>query len=519
MTLLNRFTEFIDREHLFARRDVLLLAVSGGVDSVVLCDLCAQAGLDFVVAHCNFQLRGAESDRDEQFVRSLSKRYNKPVLVQLFDTSAYANAQKVSIQVAARELRYTWFRSLLEGQTEKTKDASGVGEATGGLKQTVTPVPGGHEAGVPAFSDTAEVPDLSCIVTAHHLDDNIETLLMNFFKGTGIAGMRGMLPKHHCIVRPLLFASKDELLQYASDHQLAWVEDSSNAQDKYSRNYLRHQVIPLLQKIYPEVMTNLADNIDRFRDVEVLYQESVERHVKKLLEVKGNEVHIPVLKLKKAPAPASLLYEMARPFGFTPAQTADMLGLLDSETGRYVASPAYRLFRNRNWLILAPVVNLEATHVLVEGPDRVVPYAAGQLSIQTVPLTDVPVIIPAEPAAEPASHGKKKKGTGKAAAPSPYNPVAYLDSRLFEFPLILRPWKAGDYFYPLGMQKKKKVARFLIDAKLSQTDKEKVWVLECNKRIVWVVGMRIDDRFKITPHTQAVIKLSVKTDDNSSPAQ
>lgn len=529
MTLLNRFTAFIEREHLFARRDVLLLAVSGGVDSVVLCDLCAQAGLDFVIAHCNFQLRGAESDRDEQFVRSLGKLYNKPVLVQPFDTSAYADTQKVSIQVAARELRYGWFRSLLEGTSEMLQDA---GEPGSTFATTIEP-PVPSEPSVSIAADTSTgIPvsshgphgtitplRLSGIVTAHHLDDNIETVLMNFFKGTGIAGMRGILPKQNRIVRPLLFASKDELVQYARDHQLSWVEDSSNAQDKYSRNYLRHQVIPLLQKIYPEVMTNLADNIDRFRDVETLYQESVEHHVKKLLEVKGNEIHIPVLKLKKAPAPASLLYEMAKPFGFTPAQTGDMLGLLDSATGRYVASTTHRIFRNRNWLILAPVVNTEATHVLMEGPDGPVDYAAGQISVSTVPLTDVPVIVPAEPVAEPTVHGKKKKGGGKTATPSPYQPVAYVDSRLLEFPLILRPWKAGDYFYPLGMQKKKKVARFLIDAKLSQTDKEKVWVLECSKRIVWVVGMRIDDRFKITPHTQAVIKLSVKTDDNSSPAQ
>ncbi|MDF2191425.1 tRNA lysidine(34) synthetase TilS [Paraflavitalea sp. CAU 1676] len=475
MDFQKRFTEFVEREHLFNRRDVLLLAVSGGVDSAVLCALCAAAGYDFVIVHCNFQLRGAESDRDEAFVRSLAAKYDKPVLVRSFDTKAYADEHKVSIQVAARELRYAWFRSLV----------------------------------------AVESSNLSCIVTAHHLDDNIETVLMNFFKGTGIAGMRGILPKQAMVVRPLLFATKEELVEFARQEQLTWVEDSSNAQDKYSRNYLRHQVAPLLQKIYPEVMTNLADNISRFRDVETLYQESVVHHVKKLLEVKGNEIHIPVLKLKKAPAAATLLYEMAKPFGFSPAQTGDMLALLDSETGRYVASASHRIFRNRNWLIIAPLANEEATHVLVEGPEGQVDFAGGQLTIRSVSLADVPVITPATSAAEPAATGKKKKGAGKAEVPSPYNPVAYVDSRLLEFPLLLRRWKTGDYFYPLGMQKKKKVARFLIDLKLSQTDKEKVWVLECNKRIVWVVGMRIDDRFKITPHTQVVIELSAKTDANS----
>jgi tRNA(Ile)-lysidine synthase len=380
-------------------------------------------------------------------VRGLGAQYGKEVLVKHFDTAAYAAEGKVSIQVAARELRYGWF-----------------GELT---------------------------PDY--IVTAHHLDDNVETVLMKFFKGTGVAGLRGILPKQGKIVRPLLFARKDELVEFATAHQLSWVEDSSNAQDKYARNYLRHQVVPLLQGLYPEVINNLSDNIARFRDVEVLYQQAIGVHMKKLLEFKGNEVHIPVLKLKKAAPLPTLVYELAKPYGFSAAQTQEIIHLLDSESGRYVASASHRIIRNRNWLIIAPVAAEAAKHVIIEEADRVVLFGAGSLKLELRASSF-----------EPRAFSDN---------------IAFIDMRELHYPLLLRPWKAGDYFYPLGMKKKKKVARFLIDQKLSKTAKENVWVLECNKRIVWIVGMRIDDRFKITDTTQTVIKIEFTPGANSfSPA-
>src|ERR1700737_1326684 len=240
MDLLNAFRYFIDKENLFSHGDKLLLAVSGGVDSVVLCELCQQAGFDFVIAHCNFQLRKAESLRDEDFVRQLAGKYGKEVFVRRFETERYAAEKKISIQVAARELRYAWFHELIDSSTARY------------------------------------------ILTAHHLDDNIETLLMNFFKGTGISGLRGILPKQGKLLRPLLFAGKDELRQFAVDNNLSWMEDSSNQSDKYTRNYFRHRVIPLVQTLYPEAIHNLADNIQRFRDIEQLYCQSVELHTGKL---------------------------------------------------------------------------------------------------------------------------------------------------------------------------------------------------------------------------------------------
>lgn len=499
MNLFQRYIDFIAQEQLFKTGNRLLLAVSGGIDSVVLCALCHQAGYDFAIAHCNFRLRGEESDRDEAFVRSLGEKYGKPVLVQHFDTEIYALENKVSIQVAARELRYNWFSTLMQPTPSSLVTATGNKPSSTGEPTPLSP----------AFDYT---------LTAHHLDDNVETLLLKFFKGTGIAGLRGILPKQGSIVRPLLFARKEELVAFAEQQQLAWVEDSSNAQDKYARNYLRLQVLPLLQKLYPEVIGNLAGNIARFRDVEVLYHQSLHQHLKKLLEQKGAEIHIPILKLKQHEPLNTLLYEIAKPYGFTAAQTGDIIRLLDSETGRYVASSTHRIIRNRNWLIIAPTMSDAARHVLVDAHDQLVVFPGGQLQLQPMKVKEVPIPVADDRTAQPdVAAGKKKKGGQKPATPTP-DPIAYIDSRDLEFPLLLRPWKTGDYFYPLGMQKKKKLARFLIDQKLSATDKEKVWVLESNKRIVWVVGMRIDNRFRIAAGTRQVLQVTFKTSENPSPA-
>ena len=442
MQFLTSFQSFVKQEELFSSNNKLLLAVSGGLDSVVLTDLCFAAGYDVILAHCNFQLRGAESDRDEQFVRKLASKYNKTVLVRKFDTEAYAKEKKISVQVAARELRYNWFFSLLDA----------------------------HEA------------DL--VLTAHHRDDNIETLLMNFFKGTGIAGLRGILPKQNKLVRPLLFASRADLQAYAEARGLQWVEDSSNASDKYARNYLRHQLVPVLQELYPQVSENLAANIQRFRDIESLYHQAISMHTKKLLEVKGNEVHIPVLKLAKADPLNTIVYEIIKDYRFSPAQTNEVVGLLTSETGKYVQSSSHRILRNRKWLIIAPLAAEDAQHLLIESTGTI-NFKEGKIRLEESAAADFTL------STDPK--------------------IAALHAKHIRFPFILRPWKKGDYFYPLGMQKKKKVARFLIDQKLSATAKEKVWVLEMNKKIIWVVGMRIDDRFKVTDSTKNILKITLET--------
>ena len=282
MDLLERFQTYITAHSLFSKTDHLLVALSGGIDSVVLCELLNLCRYQFTIAHCNFQLRGNESVRDEAFVKGLGEKYQCEVRLKRFDTNKYAEEKKISIQVAARELRYHWFHEILES----------------------IPFAGGAK----------------WIVTAHHLDDNIETVLMNFFKGTGLSGMRGMLSKSGKVVRPLLFAKKEELLKFAKQNELSWVEDSSNESDKYSRNYLRHQLIPLIEKIYPSAMENLKNNIERFREMEKMYEAAVQFELKKLIERRGEEQHIPILKLKKMASPRALIYELISPLGFLPVR-------------------------------------------------------------------------------------------------------------------------------------------------------------------------------------------------------
>jgi tRNA(Ile)-lysidine synthase len=426
----------------------LLLAVSGGVDSIVLADLVFNAGFRFSIAHCNFQLRAEESDRDEGFVRRLGEQYGVEVLVKSFDTIRYAEEKKLGIQEAARKLRYEWFGELLDQKS--------------GIKS----------------QNTAHLHYL--LATAHHADDNVETVLFNIYRGTGINGLHGILPKQEKVIRPLLFARREDILAYAKENKLDWVEDSSNASSKYARNYIRHEVLPMLKQIFPAVMDNINSSIERWREGEALYLQALAFHKKKLCEVKGNEVHIPVLKLLKSVPLKTIFFEIIKDFGFSPHQTDDVLSLLQSESGKYVASSTHRIIRNRNWLIIAPLENKAASNILVEKGEKKVVFPGGELLVEIT----------------------------ANCQPSNSNNIATLDASAVRFPLLLRKWKQGDYFYPLGMKKKKKLSRFLIDQKVSITGKEKTWVVESDKKILWVIGHRIDDRFKITPSTKSVVRLT-----------
>lgn len=446
MTFLKKFIDYNKEQNLFQKNDRLLLAVSGGVDSVVLCELCKQANYHFQIAHCNFQLRGEESERDERFARSLAEKYEVEIFVKRFNTKEYAAQNKVSIQVAARELRYNWFEEVARSEYQ-----------------------------------VAGRSNKLWIVTAHHANDNIETLLMNFFKGTGIKGLQGILPRQGNIIRPLLFAKKEEILQFARENNLSFVEDSSNISDKYTRNYFRHQLIPALQKVFPQVQENLLNNIDRYREIEILYSQSVVLHKKKLLETKGNEVHIPVLKLLKVEPLKTILYEIIKDYGFTAHQTEEVSSLLKSESGKYISSATHKIIKNRNWLIIAPVNTLEANHILINEHDKEIDFEDGKLRIKNYDL--------------------------KMEKPPCSDFIATLDAANIRFPLLLRKWKQGDYFYPLGMRHKKKLSKFFIDQKLSVTDKEKVWVIESDKKVIWIVGKRIDDRFKITDKTKKILSI------------
>ncbi|WP_343669983.1 tRNA lysidine(34) synthetase TilS [Chitinophaga sp.] len=439
MELINRFKAYIVAEKLYRPGDKVLLAVSGGVDSVVMAHLYKQAGIDCAIAHCNFQLRGAESIRDETFVTALAHELGLPLYTTRFDTEAYASEKRVSIQVAARELRYAWL--------EETRQQQGY----------------------------------TFLATAHHMQDNVETVLMNFSKGTGIAGLHGILPRQQHLIRPLLFAQKEDLVALAAVNGWGFVEDSSNLTVKYTRNFFRHKVIPVIQETYPAAVPQMAASIDRFREAEQLYTEAVLKHKKRLLFEQGESFKVPVLKLQKATPLQTLAWEIFKDFGCSPAQLPQVIDLLQSEPGRLVETSTHRIIRDRVWLLITPLEAPEAPLIVIEKETAVVPVKGGTLKL------------------------KIRNSEGATIPTSPL--MACLDMDTLQFPLLMRRWKQGDYFYPLGMRKKKKLSRFFIDQKLSLIQKENMWVLESAKRIVWIIGMRIDDRCKITPHTSNMLVL------------
>ncbi|MGZ3952091.1 MAG: tRNA lysidine(34) synthetase TilS [Flavisolibacter sp.] len=433
---MERFTRFFKERNLLEGN--FLAAVSGGIDSAVLCELCKQSGLDFAIAHCNFQLRGEESERDEQFVQALSDKYGVQLFLKRFNTSAYAEEKKISIQEAARELRYDWFTQL---RIEK---------------------------------------GISFTVLAHHADDNIETLLMNFFRGTGLQGLTGMPTEDlgsRFILRPLLELRRTEIVEFAQVNNLKWVEDSSNASSKYTRNFFRNELLPAIKNRYPAVEDNLIATIQRLKKANALYTIGLEEIKKKLCFRRGSEVRIPVLKLLKYEH-TSLIYEIIKDYGFGEKQVEEVLKLAKADSGKFIENDRYQVIKHRNWLVIAQVNNVTDTIAIEKGRERV-NYAGGQLHLKTI--------------SKESFRLQKKEA------------IAQLDTRKIEYPLLLRKWKKGDYFYPLGMPKKKKLARFFIDLKLPKNQKENIWVLESNNRILWIVGIRIDDRFKVTDSSREVL--------------
>ncbi len=444
MDLLQSFNDFVLKENLFTGRDSLLIAVSGGMDSAVLCELCRQSGFGFRIAHCNFNLRGHESKRDEDFVKTLGEKYGVQTFIKNFDTANVAKQQRTGIEETARKLRYNWFSELLS-------------------------------------AENAVANSRQFILTAHHADDNIETVMMNFFRGTGIKGLRGILPKNDNIIRPLLFAGRSEIEHFARHNQLEFVTDSTNADSDYTRNYFRNDLIPSIEKVFPGVKKNILQNINRFAGIELLYEQSIHALKQKLIQIKGNEVHIPVLKLLKTKPLQTVIYEIIKDYGFVAAQVSETEKLLHSSTGKYILSPTHRMLHNRQWLVVTALQSNDAAYFLIEEetlPSQI-KFAGAVIAVQKI----------------------------KGGLVNDDLFCAMTDIRKLQFPLLLRRWKQGDYFYPLGMQKKKKLSRFFTDQKISLAQKEQTWVIESFGKIVWVVGMRIDDRFKITPSTKEMLQI------------
>lgn len=424
----------------------LLIALSGGVDSMVLAHLLLHAGCTLALAHCNYGLRGADSDADEALVTQWAATHAIPLHVQKFDTKRLLAAQGGNLQDTARRLRYEWFASLLEKE------------------------------------------DYELIVTAHHMQDAVETMLYNLFSGTGIAGLHGILARQGQVLRPLLPYAKEDIVAYARAHEIPWREDASNAKSDYTRNKIRNELLPRVQEIFPQAIPRLADNIQRFRDVEMLYQQQLAQYRKKLMEYRGDEVYLAVKKVRACRPLSTILWELLRPFGFTHKQMPDILHLLEAESGKHVFSASHLLLRNRNHLILSALAP-EKSHMIL-------------------------IAEPSWPASVHTSHfelyGKMIRWEKESQVPDLPTDQAMIDSRQLTYPLLLRPWKTGDYFYPLGLNKKKKISRFLIDIKMPLHKKEQVWVLESGGRIVWVLGHRTDHRFRIVSNTTTALQLKIK---------
>ncbi|HLF45039.1 MAG TPA: tRNA lysidine(34) synthetase TilS, partial [Chitinophagaceae bacterium] len=360
----------------------------------------------------------------------------------------YAEENKLSLQEAARNLRYEWFEELV---VEKW-----------------------------SFEKETAAHALKFVLTAHHAGDNAETVLMNFCRGTGLHGLTGIPLKYGNITRPLLSFTKEELLNFAKENKLDFVEDSSNLSSHYTRNLFRNEILPAISKVFPKISDNLNDNINRFKEIESLFRFSVGEIRKKLCKIKGAEIYIPVKQFIRF-GNRALIYEIISEYGFSEKQVDEVIKLAASNSGKYIDSPglAYRIIKHRHWFIISPVNSAVSGIIVIEKADKTILFEEGFLKMDWLNHP-------------PASFKKE---------------TVVFDAKEIEFPLLLRKWKTGDYFYPLGMKKKKKVSRFLIDQKLSKTAKDKVWVLESNKRIIWVLGLRIDDRFKVTEKTKSVLQL------------
>ncbi|MFN7539027.1 MAG: tRNA lysidine(34) synthetase TilS [Bacteroidota bacterium] len=428
-----------------SKDSTFLIAISGGVDSVVLAHLMKRAGFTCQLAHMNFQLRGKESDRDEQFVAALAKQWEVQLHIKRANTTQFAEENKLSLQEAARELRYEWFAEL---------------------RQQII-----HGA-------NNQQPTKNCwILTAHHADDNIETLLLHLMRGTGLEGLAGIQPirKNQNLIRPLLPFFKNNLLAYAQENELAFVEDSSNASDHYTRNKLRHLLMPALREIFPDVDQQLAANIERFREGLQVYRQSVTQEIERISDWRNNEKYVSVAGWKKMDPLATYTWEIIHPFGFQAAQIPEVIKLLESESGRYCQSSTHRIIRHRQHLVIAPLATQITSLITIDADNPLTNFSEGSLKLEKKNYTNIP----------------------KDAA---VNEI-YVPADSIQFPLLLRRWQQGDYFYPLGLNKKKKISRLLIDLKLSATEKEKIFVLETNKKIIWVVGIRLDHRFRLQKST------------------
>ena len=435
--MLQKFQNHLLNNFQFLKGKKLLLATSGGIDSMVMLHLFQQLDFEIAIAHCNFQLRGVESFEDQKFIQDYADANAVPVYITQFDTKAFAEDYKLSTQVAARELRYNWFYELLE--TEK----------------------------------------YDYTLTAHHADDNLETFLINLSRGTGLDGLTGIPEQNENVVRPLLAFSQQEIEDYAKLNHIKWQEDSSNASDKYVRNKIRHHLVPMLKELNPNFLSSFHKTQNYLQEAQNMVDDAAIMVYQQVAVQEGENISFDLKKLKKLPNYKSYLYQWLNEFGFTAWD--DIYDLVVSQSGKFVFSADYRLLKDRESLILSPSdFSTEKREYFIDANQTVVNVP---LNISFSPVADMAIVS---------------------------NKTIFVDSDKLQFPLVLRHWEEGDQFQPFGMDgKSKKISKFFKDEKLSLLEKENTWLLCSNDIIVWVVGLRQDERFKIENTTKNILKIQL----------
>lgn len=439
--LLTEFNRYLIEKKLCTAKQRILVGVSGGIDSIVLASLFVASGYRIAIAHVNFGLRGKESDEDEAFVKQFAVTNNLPFFSEKFETKRWATDSKISIQMAARDLRYAWF----EEQRKKQ---------------------GYH-----------------FIAVAHHLQDLTETILINLLRGTGLAGMHGILPKQGKLIRPLLFAEKEEINLYAKAKKLIWREDSSNQKDDYTRNLIRHHVLPVFKKINPSYQKTFGENAGKFHQNELLVEDYIAHLTPVLLKkINSTEFTLPKTFFTAHPAGSTILFELLKPFQFSPALVDDIIKAAPKQAGKIFYSEKYQLVSDRDFFIISPNAQVSDDVVFKQHEDCL------EISREKFNLFIYPLKMNKKLYAEILKNKNKN--------------IAFADAAKVIFPVTVRSWNPGDYFIPLGMKGKKKISDFYTDLKLSLSKKEQTWILTDSEKITWIMGHRLDNRVAISPQTK-----------------
>jgi len=442
--MLKEFEEFIRSGKLFEKQDKILLAVSGGRDSVAMTDLFIRSGYHCAIAHCNFNLRGRESDEDEVFTKKLAEKYHCKFYAKEFPTEEYAQEKRMSVQMAARELRYAWFEELLV------------------------------ETG------------FDCVATGHHRDDETETFMINLIRGTGPRGLAGIPVKRDRIVRPLLFTGRDEIDRYIAAQGLEYREDSSNKEEKYLRNKVRHSIIPLLETLNPDFSSSLVRNMTKIRDMIEIVDRELDEFRRDEIITDSDGIRIPLEKLLEMQPLSFWLFELLRDYNFsfdTAERLADSMG---NSAGKHYLSSTHRLLVEREYLLVQKLAGREETL-----KDR----------LHFIDKNTREILYPVKLKFDYFNAGEIEISSDPAEA--------FIDPDKLTYPLILRKWREGDTFRPLGMKGTKKLSDFFIDNKIEISQKEKTWLLCCGDEIVWVVGLRLDDRFRITRPSGKTLRITL----------